>query len=78
MKSYNNISESVMGYKTLKELWDFNIKTDILIDIAVLGDKRIEEKEKEKIENYADLDKEVKKTWNMSLCKRNASCNRST
>ena len=68
MKSYNNISESVMGYKTLKELWDFNIKTDILIDIAVLGDKRIEEKEKEKIENYADLDKEVKKTWNMSLC----------
>ena len=30
------------------------------------GDKRVEMKEQEKIENYSELKREVKKIWNMS------------
>ena len=37
-----------------------------LIDIAVPGDKRIELKEQEKIDNYTALRQEVKKIWNLS------------
>ena len=37
-----------------------------LIDIAVPGDKRIELKEQEKIDNYIELRREVKKIWNLS------------
>ena len=37
-----------------------------LIDIAVPGDKRIELKEQEKIDNYSELRQEVKKIWNLS------------
>ena len=36
------------------------------IDIAVPGDKRIEFKEQEKIDNYSELRQEVKKIWNLS------------
>ena len=70
----------------VKILWDFNIKTDHviqhrrsdivvqykteskyqLIDIAVHGDKRIELKRQEKIENYGELKRERKKIWNLS------------
>ena len=37
-----------------------------LIDIAVPGYKRIELKEQEKIENYSELRRELKKIWNLS------------
>ena len=37
-----------------------------LIDITVPGDKRIELKEQEKIDNYTELRQEVKKIWNLS------------
>ena len=37
-----------------------------LIDTAVPGDNRIELKEQEKIDNYSELRREVKKIWNLS------------
>ena len=37
-----------------------------LIDIAVPGDKRSEQKEQEKIDSYSELRQEVKKIWNLS------------
>ena len=37
-----------------------------LIDVVVPGDKRIELKEQEKIDNYTKLRQEVKKIWNLS------------
>ena len=43
-----------------------NQRKCVLIDIAVLVDKRIELKEQEKVGNYSDLTQEVKKTCNLS------------
>ena len=37
------------------------------IAFAVPGDSRIEEKEKEKIEKYQDLRKELQKIWNVRV-----------
>ena len=37
------------------------------IDIAVPGDSRIEEKEKDKIEKYQDLGRELQKVWNVKV-----------
>ena len=37
----------------------------IIIDVAVPGDSRISDKEKEKVEKYQDLKREVKRIWNM-------------
>ena len=37
-----------------------------IIDFAVSGDSRIEEKEKNKIEEYQDLGRELQKIWNVS------------
>ena len=37
------------------------------IDFAVLGDSSIEEKEKERIEKYQDLRRELQKIWNMRV-----------
>ena len=37
------------------------------IDFAVLGDSSIEEKEKEMIEKYQDLRRELQKIWNMRV-----------
>ena len=38
-----------------------------IIDFAVLGDTRIEEKEKEKIEKYQELGRELQKIWNVKV-----------
>ena len=38
-----------------------------IIDFAVPGDSRIEEKEKEKIEKYQDLERELQKIWNVKV-----------
>ena len=38
-----------------------------IIDFAVPGDSRIEEKEKDKIEKYQDLGKELQKLWNVKV-----------
>ena len=36
-----------------------------IIEFAVPGDSRIEEKEKDKIEKYQDLGRELQKIWNV-------------
>ena len=36
-----------------------------IIDFEVHGDSRIEEKEKDKIEKYQDLERELQKIWNL-------------
>ena len=38
-----------------------------IIDFAVPGDSRVEEKEKEKIEKYQDLGRELHKIWNVKV-----------
>ena len=38
-----------------------------IIDFAVPGDSRIEEKKKEKIEKYQDLERELQKIWNVKM-----------
>ena len=38
-----------------------------IIDFAIPGDSRIEEKEKGKIEKYQDLGRELKGTWNVKM-----------
>ena len=38
-----------------------------IIDFAVPGDSRIEEKEKDKIEKYQDLERELQKIWNVKV-----------
>ena len=42
-------------------------RTCKIIDFAVPGDCRIEEKEKEKIEKYPDLRRELRKIWNVRV-----------
>ena len=42
-------------------------RTCKIIDFAVSGDSRIEEKEREKIEKYQDLRRELQKIWNVRL-----------
>ena len=46
---------------------DKKMRTCKIIDFAVPGDSRIEEKEKEKIEKYQDLRKELQKIWNVRV-----------
>ena len=38
-----------------------------IIDFAVPGDSRIEEKEKDKIEKYQDLRRDLQKIWNVKV-----------
>ena len=38
-----------------------------IIDFAVPGDSRIEEKEKDNIEKYQDLGRELQKIWNIKV-----------
>ena len=38
-----------------------------IIDFAIPGDSRIEEKEKDKIEKYQDLERELQKMWNVKV-----------
>ena len=38
-----------------------------IIDFAVPGDRRIEEKEKDKIEKYQELGRELQKIWNVKV-----------
>ena len=42
-------------------------RTYKIIDFAVPGDSRIEEKEREKIEKYHNIRRELQKIWNMSV-----------
>ena len=42
-------------------------RTCKIIDFAVPGDSRIKEKEKEKIEKYQDLRRELQKIWNVRV-----------
>ena len=44
---------------------DRDIKTCNIIDIAVPGDAGIFEKEKQKVEKYQDLCREVAQLWNV-------------
>ena len=38
-----------------------------IIDFAVPGDSKIEEKEKDKIEKYQELGRELQKIWNVKV-----------
>ena len=38
-----------------------------IIDFVVPGDSRIQEKEKDKIEKYHDLGRELQKIWNVKV-----------
>ena len=38
-----------------------------IIDFAVLGDNKIMEEQKDKIEKYQDLRRELQKTWNVKV-----------
>ena len=40
-------------------------KKAIMIDVAISGDKRIIDKEKEKIEKYQNLKREFQRLWNL-------------
>ena len=40
-------------------------KKAIMIDVAIPGDKRIIDKEKEKIEKYQNLKREIQRLWNL-------------
>ena len=42
-------------------------RTSKIIDFTVPGDSRIENKEKEKIEKYQDLRRELQKIWNVRV-----------
>ena len=42
-------------------------RTCKIVDFAVPGDSRIKEKEKEKIEKYQDLRRELQKIWNVKV-----------
>ena len=46
---------------------DKKMRTCKIIDFAVPGDSRIEEKEKEKIEKYQYLRRELQKIWNVRV-----------
>ena len=37
----------------------------VIIDIAIPGDIRVSEKQKEKIERYQELHKEIERMWNI-------------
>ena len=42
-------------------------RTCKIINFAVSGDSRIKEKDKQKIEKYQDLRRELKKIWNVTV-----------
>ena len=44
------------------------------IDFAVPGDSRIEENEKDKIEKYQDLGRDLEKIWNVKSKDHTISC----
>ena len=44
-------------------------ETCAIIDIAIPGDIRVSEKEKEKIERYQELKTEIKRLWNIKNIK---------
>ena len=37
----------------------------VIIDIAINGDIRVSEKQKEKIERYQELKREIERMWNI-------------
>ena len=41
-------------------------KTAIIIDVAIPGDKRIIDNEKEKIEKYQNLKRGIQRLWNLN------------
>ena len=46
---------------------DKNMRICKIIDFIVPGDRRINEKEKENIETYHDLGRELQKIWNVTV-----------
>ena len=73
-KWYEHEPESVLENEDYKILWDFSIQTDHVIeawrpDLVVVDKKerRIEEKEKDKIEKYQELGRELQKIWSVEV-----------
>ena len=58
--------EQTISFNTEYLAWLCCTKLKDIIDIAVAGDKRIELKDQEKIDNYSELRREMKKIWNLS------------
>ena len=46
-----------------------NERSCAIIDIAILGNIRVSKKEKEKIEGYQELKREIKRMWNIKSIK---------
>ena len=46
---------------------DKKVKSCKIIDFAVPGDSRIEDKEKDKIEKFQDSGRELQKIWNLKV-----------
>ena len=76
-KWYEHESESVLENEDYKILWEARRPDLVVVDkkdrrckiinFAVPGDSRIEEKEKDKIEKYQDLGRELQKIWNVKV-----------
>ena len=64
MWDFNIQTDHVIQHKRPVVLYK-NERKCHLIGITVPGDKRIELKEQEKIDNYTELRQEVKKIWNL-------------
>ena len=60
----DHVIEACRPYLVVVEKKDGSCK---IIDFAVPGDKRIEEKGKDKIEKYQDLGSELHKIWNFEV-----------
>ena len=72
--SHKNADEVILVIKSLRNgcstKYDISVSFIKLLteyDFAVPGDSRIEEKEKDKIEKYQDLGRELQKIWNVKV-----------
>ena len=57
----------IEAWRTDLVVVDKKMRTCKIIDFTVPEDSRIEEKEKEKIEKYQDLRRELQKIWNVKV-----------
>ena len=63
----NQIDHVIEARRPDLVLVDNNERSCKIIDLAVPGDSRIEENEKDKIEKYQDLGRELQKIWNVKV-----------
>ena len=72
-EDYKILSDFSIQIDHVIEAWRLDLvvlykeKSCSIIDFAVSGDSRIEEKEKDQIEKYQDLGRELQKIWNVKV-----------